>query len=162
MQLKNRIEQSEQKTKQGLADEEETALVGIHGCEERPAITRGWAVTRRILSRLDEAVEQSGAKLVVFNVPAVHEVDPKAMEHVQAEFSQARLCLDDAPAQSRLRGVLEELGIPMIDVLPALREAVRSQRSVYWESDRQWNPAGHSVAAQTIYQQLEDMGLLSE
>jgi hypothetical protein len=143
-------------------EEVETALFGVHMCEERPAIARGWRITRRILSRLNEAIEESGAKLVVFNVPATHEVDPAAMEAVQAEVAETRLCLEDAPAQIRLRGVLEELGIPMIDLLPALRETHRSKnRSVYWESDRHWNPTGHAVAAATIYEQLVEMGLLS-
>jgi hypothetical protein len=90
------------------------------------------SITRSTWRRLNEVIEESGAKLVVFNVPAWHEVDPEAMEGVQAEVAETRLCLEDAPAQARLRGVLEELGISMIDLLPALRETRRSKnRSVY-------------------------------
>ncbi len=140
----------------------ELANLGVHRCNEHPAFTRGWELTRRSLDRLASAVENEGAELVVFNVPGVLETDPAAAAEAWGQAkSTDELCFEQAQAHVRLRAVLAELGIPMIDLLGRFRSAVREEGSVVFREDGHWGPIGHAIAAGTVFEELRRLGLLA-
>jgi hypothetical protein len=71
------------------------------------------------------------------------------------------LCWEDAPAYNRLKGILNELDIGYIDLLPSFRTISRNDnQNLFRRSDRHWNENGHLLAAEVVYSALKDRGLL--
>ena len=83
----------------------ELANVGVHRCDEHPAFTRAWGLTRRSLVRLADAVADANARLVVFTVPGVRETDPAAAAVGRRRSeAEAELCFEEvAGARSAAR-----------------------------------------------------------
>jgi len=127
-------------------DRRRLALSGVHDCVQHPAYDRSWKLTRRILERFKADVERDGARLIVFTVPALHEVQNTA--------DGATVCLHDPPGYLRLASTLDGLDIPLIDLLPVFRE--QAHRGLFWSSDAHWNREGHALAARMVLAQLED------
>ncbi len=137
-------------------------LLGVYRCEEPEVFTRAWQTTGRILARLASEVEAVGARLVVLTVPAYRQVDEQQREQTLRSVSEpAALCLEQGVAEARLAGLLGDLGIPLIDLLPTFRaDAQRDGAKLYRASDRHWNAAGHALAARTVFASLRDAGWL--
>lgn len=131
-------------------EQKDFVALGMHFCEEPPAFTRAWENTSRILKQLNVAVHASGAELVIFTVPAEHEVDPSLMRSLAADFYDPdALCLHKVPAYERLRDISDELGINYIDLLPGLRQGALAGEKLFL-ADRHWNPASHAIAASQV------------
>jgi hypothetical protein len=105
--------------------------------------TQAWEITERILIRLDAAVHKAGAKLVVFIIPAQHQIHPDAERN---------------PDNVRLKTILKQNRILHIDLLPAFREAPRKAR--LYHIDGHWNQEGHALASQQVYQELVQFKLI--
>ena len=130
-------------------------MLGMHYCEEPEEFSRAWEITDQLLTRLDTVVKEAGARLVIFTVPAQHEVEPQTMEKVRSDFyAPELLCLDQAPAYSRLGAVAGRLGIEYVNLLPDFRQEAGNGTKLF-RSDRHWNAAGHALAARRIAAVLE-------
>jgi len=125
-------------------------MLGMHYCKEPEEFSRAWETTGQLLSRLNSVVTESGARLVIFTVPAQHEVEPQTMDRVRSDFYDPELlCLDQAPAYSRLGAITESLGIEYVNLLPDFRREAGSGTDLF-RSDRHWNAAGHALAARRL------------
>lgn len=135
---------------------------GVNYCQEPPEIKDAWDITQRILLRLNREVTDNGGRLVVFSVPAMHEVDPGRMSMVLEDSPKTGLlCLDEAPGHARLAGILEDLQIDFIDLLPVFRETTHNTgENLFRNSDRHWNEAGHQLAAEEVMSVLYKHRLL--
>jgi hypothetical protein len=132
------------------AEVQDFVMLGMHYCEEPREFSRAWEVTGQLLSRLDSVVREAGARLVIFTVPAQHEVEPRTMERVKSEFyAPDLLCLDQAPAYSRLEAIAGRLGIEYVNLLPDFRREANNGTDLF-RSDRHWNAAGHALAARRL------------
>jgi hypothetical protein len=142
--------------------DQKVASYGVHYCDEPVEIDSAWEVTGRILARLNAEVDEAGGQLIVFNVPALNEVDTYLMEEaITASGVRSELCLESAPGFERLAGVVEGLDIELIDLLPVFRRTTREDGiNLFRLSDGHWNPEGHSLAAETVVSALSDRGLL--
>jgi hypothetical protein len=139
---------------------QELAMSGVHYCKEPPEYTRGWELTERILIRLKQDVEADGARLAVFTVPAIHEVERSALQRAADRARSGELCLEQAVAYRRLAGLLTRLGIEMIDLLPEFRRvAAEHEEPLFRRGDRHWNPHGHALAAELVSAALIERGL---
>ena len=89
---------------------------------------------------------------MVFSVPALHEVHEGRMKSIVMKASESEaLCLEKAPAYERLKGMLRELDIGYVNLLPDFREAMRGREiKLFRMSDEHWNPEGHALAAETV------------
>lgn len=136
--------------------------LGVHLCEESPGYTAAWELTERILVRLRDNVRAAGAELVVFTVPAYHEVDKDYIRAVwNSVDNPSDYCLEEAPGYDRLAGILEQYGIPYVDLLPAFRQSNRfGQRPLFRSVDRHWDAEGHALAVWEVYNALEGEDLL--
>jgi hypothetical protein len=133
----------------------------VHACREPAAVTRAWDATAKILARLRDAVRTDGAELVVFNVPAWEEVDPVRLRDVtDRDVELTDLCLEAAPGHERLAGILDELGIPRVDLLPHFRDSLRREGAELFLSDQHWSPTGHQLAAGVVADRLKHLGLV--
>jgi hypothetical protein len=134
--------------------QEDFVGLGMHFCEEPAEFGRAWQSTRRILQQLNSEVQASGAELVIFTVPAEHEVDPALMQALEKDFYDPEaLCLETAPAYRRLQEISDELGVTYIDLLPEFRHNASAGKA-YFLADRHWNAAGHALAASRISEAL--------
>ena len=148
------IDPAEPQSLQAMTGDErrDLAVHGVHYCDEPEPWTRAWDLTRRILRQLKTEVEAGGARLVVFTVPSLANADERFMERVRADSpAPERLCLEQAPGFARLAGICHELGIELVDLLPAFREQMREHgATLFRRSDRHWNEAGHALAARLV------------
>ncbi len=134
---------------------------GVSSCAEPPEYKRAWSITERILARLKRDVDVIGSSLVVYSVPALQDTSSAYMKKVKLKIKDPdQFCFEEAPGYKRLRHILNELGIEYLDLLPEFRKATKEGRILFRQSDRHWNPEGHSLAARKIIYMLEKNKLL--
>jgi hypothetical protein len=111
----------------------------------------GWDVTEQIFDRLEEEVTAAGSRYAVVIVPTRAQVNDQAWRGIAGGDGGRRAGLDRAFPNSQLKRITGRVGVPLLDLVPALREAEQSgSPPLYYESDQHWTAAGHAVAASTI------------
>jgi len=129
--------------------------------EPASRVAQGWELTVALLGELKRRVEVDGARFVLVVFPTRFQVDD-ALWAAQA----ARIGIDPAAFDLRLpQRVLGEWATrtqtPEIDLLDDFR-AKNTANTFYFSIDAHWNPAGHRLAAEKIYDGLKDLGFLPE
>lgn len=114
-----------------------------------PTHEDAWQEARSLLERIAEDAREAGARTVVVHVPAGLQVTRRSIDAL-ARFGFA---LDDdlltaAGLGERLRGLEEEPGVTVVDLLPVLRS--RADEPLYYPIDGHWTPHGHRVAADAL------------
>ena len=137
--------------------------IGVHSCEPTPTYDDAWEITSRIFARLNQAVEDSGGQLVVFTVPGLQEVDQEFKDRVEELDRERNYCLDSLPGNDRLRDVLTDLDVPMLNLTPVFQKKENTEGiDLYRWTDQHWNEAGHALAAEQVYEFLAEQGLLPQ
>lgn len=96
-----------------------------------------YTLTARILEELRNDVTRRGSRLVVVFIPSKGEIDK----------------LDDSvPYQTAIASLCEKLGIEYFDLAPNLKSTFFR---TYYRQGMHWNPHGHKVAAEALYDFLE-------
>jgi hypothetical protein len=144
----------------------EETFFGIELERMRYTMKRGRAselVYRRALDQLDAFQEALGARLVLMLIPDEYQVNDalwaKLLPVAARNYARARpraeaqQAFERDHAQRRLREWAESRGVPVVDPLPALREAQRSART-YHLRDTHWNAHGNRVAARVLGEAL--------
>ena len=93
------------------------------------------------------------------NAPTLHSA--ATAEAQRQKQSADELCFEQSQAHRRLRALLDELGIPMIDLLGDFRSAFREEGAVVFREDGHWGPVGHTIAAGTVFEELRRLGFLA-
>jgi lysophospholipase L1-like esterase len=100
---------------------------------------------------LDGDARDRGVRLVVAIVPASLQVYPDLWEHfVDGAAPADASSLDRLAPNRRISAMCKELGIPVVDLLPALAGAARSNRHLYFPINGHWTADGHRVAAEAL------------
>lgn len=97
---------------------------------------------------LRDAVAAAGAELLVVYLPLSYRVHPEDLarwRHLGVVSPAAADAQDAAYAEA-----LAAVGVPLLDLRPALAERATAGERLYYEIDIHWNAAGHSVAADAI------------
>jgi hypothetical protein len=97
-----------------------------------------------------------GAKTVVALIPDENQINPALQKEVLR--NRNREDYDFGMPQSYLKGRLEDAEIPVIDLLPEFLQ----QDECFYMNDGHWAPVGHELAAVTISEAIQSMGLISE
>jgi hypothetical protein len=128
---------------------------------QRPReVRRHWDRIAALLRRIDSEMAASGARLVVFYVPARFEVDDAAwaltreVYGLNAQWDRNRV----AEELGRISG---DLGLPFIDPRAAFRRAEGGGARTYFPEDGHWTEAGNEVAAAEIAAVVGRRSLLS-
>lgn len=108
---------------------------------------KGWAETEVLLARARDLCKAAGAELRVIVLPSEVQVSARARAELLALIAKDGLTekdLDLEAPQRRLAAILARLGVPGLDVLPALREADLRERT-FWQRNTHMNETGNRV-----------------
>ena len=139
----------------------EGQMLELFRYKETPAETRAWETAEALLVETRDAALSAGARFAVVVVPTrwqVHLDDWQALLAARNEPDDSRWVLRGP--QKRLVQLAERHQIPVIDLLPSMRDAAREGRRLYYQVDIHWRAAGHELAADTVVNFLEREGLL--
>lgn len=128
----------------------------------RYTLKRGRAselVYRRALAELDVFHEALGSRLLLMLIPDEYQVNDELWEALLPAGVRnyarsrppdwARESFDRDHPQQRLREWARSRGVPLVDPLPALREAQRTART-YHKRDTHWNAHGNRIAGRAL------------
>lgn len=108
----------------------------------------------QVLARFHAQVTASGARFLVVMIPDQLQVDEalrvRVIDHLGVAASRVEV---DYP-QRLLASLLDERGIPSLDLLPLFQERARGER-LYWAGDTHWNVEGNALAADALARYLE-------
>jgi len=122
----------------------------------RPA----WSALTWTLEALTKAVSANGGHLVVAYIPSRMEVSRRHWEITEARYGLAGTSFDRGAVADRLRYITGRLGLPLLDLTPALSRVDGLLTPVYYDTDSHWNVLGQDVAAAELAEFLSSRGLL--
>jgi hypothetical protein len=108
-----------------------------------------WDRTTAILERLAREVESSGARLIMFYVPARFEIDERAWALTRRRYRLGPRWKADRVIE-RLRATCEQLTLPLIDPRAELIAKERAGPRAYYPHDGHWTEEGHATAAAVV------------
>lgn len=138
-----------------------TPLRGLYDTEPDDEWGRAWRISEALLTQIRDKSTEIGAPLVIAGGPEWRTLEPDTwrQEVASARLESGRLTIS-APTD-QVGAIAGRLGVPYIDLLPTLQQAKASGGGpFYFDFDKHWNPAGHTVAAQAIADSLARLGLL--
>ena len=120
----------------------------------------GWEVTAWALRELKRECDAQGSKLLVVSVPGVIQVATDTRAEIKSQLGS-----DFVPAgfelsypMQRLSAIADSADIALLDMQPAFiayRDRHKLQNPVFaWCCDGHWNPLGHRLAADLVYNDL--------
>lgn len=148
-----------------LADEPVLPMTfNVYQSDSSPEWDEAWALTGALIRRLDAEVQTRGARLVVIIISAPEQVYPDRWAATfKAESPTQYLHWDPDAPNRRLAAILDEAGVPYLDLLPVFQDAASQPTTppLYFRYDFHWSQAGHALAAEGIESFLRERGLLS-
>jgi lysophospholipase L1-like esterase len=107
-----------------------------------------WRLEAALLREMRDLAARAGARFAILPIPDQVQVEPDA--------SVVGLDPADYDVLGRLQEIASQLGVPVIDLAPALRaEAARGGERLYYPKDRHLNARAHEVVAQALQGALE-------
>lgn len=127
--------------------------------EYPPDLEERFELTERLLVGMRDLVESHGARLAVAIMPADFQIVAEKRERygiLPVIFHDRRYV--EGKAQRVVAALCERNGIPVFDVLPALRE--RCVGECFYTYDPHPTPAGHAIIARALARYLRSSDLL--
>jgi lysophospholipase L1-like esterase len=123
---------------------------------ERKLWDESWWVRSALLEAMKRDVEQAGARLAVVAIPGPVQLYPERLDRAVAEFGLDRAQFDIDYPTGRLADLVSKLGVPYLDLTPAMRaEATSSKTPLVYPNDGHFTADGHRVAARELRAFLE-------
>lgn len=114
-----------------------------------------WQTLFGIIGSLSSDVAKSGARLTVAIIPSNIQVYPELWKRFAANAGpQVAAALDPEAPSRRLTRWCAEKGIGVVDLLPGLAAAGRSNIYLYFPKNRHWTADGHRVVANILLKEL--------
>ena len=120
-----------------------------------------WEKVAAIVKALKEDVEAHGSTLAVVHIPGRMEVQDSSWQATKKLYRLAEGAWDLDKVKHKLQALGASIGVPVIDLVPALREAESPFKSTYFMFDGHWNARGHEVAARAVYDWMKQSASLS-
>lgn len=109
-----------------------------------------WSAYTWTVESLRRATDANGTRLVLAYVPSRMEVNDADLELTEARYGAGLGTFARGAVRDRLSTIATRLGVPFLDLTPALRSADERFRPVYFATDSHWNARGQDAAAQAI------------
>ena len=139
----------------------EGQMLEVFRFKETPPEQRAWETVEALLLATRDEAERQGAVYALVIVPSKWQVHREDWQELLASVGE--------PDDDRwvLRGPNKKLvqlagrhGIPVLDLLPVMRDVAEGGRRLYYTVDIHWNAAGHEVAARAVAEFLLSASLL--
>jgi hypothetical protein len=130
-----------------------------YAAQPAPRIAEGLAVARGSIEDIARTASAAGAVTAVVLMPARFQVDDGDYGRLKEIVAAAGGSLVRDAATARFDQVLSPLGIPRLDLVPALRGALPGPDLFYQETVH-LTPRGHAVVAEALDRFIEDHGFL--
>jgi hypothetical protein len=140
----------------------EGQLLEVYRFRETPPEARAWKTVEALLLATRDEAERQGARYALAVVPGkwqIHRDDWQALLSVRGEPDDDRWVLRGP--NRKLAQLAEAHQIPVVDLMPPLRDAADDGRRLYYPVDIHWTAAGHEVAARAVADFLLSSGLLN-
>jgi lysophospholipase L1-like esterase len=124
-----------------------------------PRIAEGLRVTTRCVDAIRSRAAASGARTAILLMPARFQVDDADYGRLREGVRQAGGELVRDAATDRFAAALSPLGLPLIDVLPALRAALPGP-DVFFQQTVHLTPRGHEVTAAALERFIREQRLV--
>lgn len=95
-----------------------------------------WEKVAAIVKALKDDVEAHGSTLAIVHIPGRMEVQDASWQATKKLYRLAEGAWDLDKVKNRLQALGVSIGVPVIDLVPALREAESAFRSTYFTFDR--------------------------
>ena len=123
--------------------------------EAPPEVQRGLEVTRQVLSQLADEARKNGSEVALVLVPARFQLNDVDYGHLRKAVAAAGQELLRDKASERFASALAPLGLPMLDLLPALR-AQPDPAGLFFAENVHFTPRGHQVVADALERFVRD------
>ncbi len=123
--------------------------LGTYAANPPAEIARGLALTRDVLATLAREADARGTRVGLVLVPARLQLNDTDFAHLQASARAAGHELLRDAATTRFADALAPLGLPMLDLLPALR-AQPDPAGLFFRENIHFTPRGHAVVAEAL------------
>lgn len=122
----------------------------------------GWRLYDRLLEELNTEVLRRGARFAAVSFPNWREVIPEAWEDTLECWPEMKAMSWDLEKPDRLLSeALRKRGADFLGVAAPLRRAYAADgRSPYIERDHHFNPYGHALVADVVYDWLKEANLV--
>ena len=125
-----------------------------------PRIARGIALTRDIVEQLAREGAQAGARTAIVLMPARFQIDDADYGRLRDIVAEAGGDLRRNAATERFASALAETGLPMLDLLPILRDA-RPGPDLFFKENIHLTKHGHEVVGEALARFLTGEALLT-
>ena len=119
-----------------------------------------FALTWALLGALGSEARALGAAPIVFTVPPRFLVDDVAKQKVLKIYSLGADALDE-DGFSRVKEACQRRDLPIVDLLPAFRDAARAGERLFLPTGIHWSAAGHALAARVLEPAVRDAARVS-
>jgi lysophospholipase L1-like esterase len=124
-----------------------------------PRIARGIALTRDTVEQLAREAAQAGARTAIVLMPARFQIDDADYGRLREIVAQAGGSLQRDAATERFASALGETGLPMLDLLPVLRDAPPGP-DLFFKENIHLTRRGHEVVGHALARFLTEEALL--
>jgi len=124
-----------------------------------PEVDEGLAVVRECVSRITAVALDQHATTAVLLFPTRFQVDDNEFRYQQKGVAEAGQILLRDGATERFKTTLADLKLPLLDVLPALRDASRGG-PVYFTGTAHFTSRGHAAIAEALGAFLDSAGIV--
>lgn len=134
-------------------------VVELMRIEPGVTVKDGWWITKQLFEEANRLSVRSGARMAVFSIPLVYQVDDRAYAELLATYHLPGERFDPNRPRATLFQILEEERIPVVDILPEFLRYMHEfgGQPLYIRGDGHWNRAGHWVAASAVSRQVADI-----
>jgi hypothetical protein len=139
----------------------EPHLMELFNKRETPSLREAWSLVDVLLGSIQSEAARNGARTLLVVVPGkwqVHQEDWENLLEDRERKNDERWDLT-LPNQ-RLAELAEKRDLPILDLLPPLRDAASSGTRLYYPIDIHWTAEGHAVAARALEEYLVTSNLL--
>jgi len=118
-----------------------------------------WPLFGRYLAEARDTASSVGAPLVVLSIPDMSQFDDQIRARTMANYRFQDSEVDWSRPQRDLLAQTQEVGVPMLDLLPQFR-SMPDRANLYLRIDTHFSAYGHQVTAEALSKFLQDGGYL--
>jgi len=124
-------------------------------------IRTGWEMTRQLLQKMKQTAGSAEAGVAVVLLPLRVQVYQEWLPDFLESNGLTNSDVDIFKPQKTMKAIGEHIGVSIIDLYPAFRDAKEQCNcALYVQDDGHWNKSGHRVAAEETARSLLHTGLI--